>query len=102
MNIDHYDFDDEMNKDKCLAARYFVTATDKVFNKCPLWPTKNAKLIIACDTYEQAYQVWENMKYKRGNRGYFSYVSIAYSLPNYANSRYAVKVMRYEQATAFH
>ena len=103
MNIDHYDFDNEMNKDKCLSARYYVTATDKLFNGCPLWPGKIAKLVVACDTYEQSAQVVEGMKYKKGNRGYFSYVKIIRGdMPNYANSRYAVKVMHYDHATAFH
>lgn len=100
MSINDYDFDGD--KDKCLSARYFVTATDKMFCDCPLWPGKTAKIVIACDTIEQAEQVEESMRYKKGNRGYFSYVNIAYSLPNYAYSRYAVKVMRYEHATAFH
>lgn len=100
MSINDYDFDGD--KERCLASKYFVTATDKMFCACPLWPGKNAKLIIACDTYEQAYQVWEKMKYKRGNKGYYLYVSIAFSLPSYAKSRYAVKVMRYDRATAFH
>lgn len=106
MNIDHYDFDTacygEAHKAKCLGASYYITATDKMFNDCPLWPGKTAKLIVACETYEQAEQVWENMKYKRGNRGYFTYVKFTRALPTYAHSKYAVKVIHYDRAMAFH
>lgn len=99
MNIDHYEI---INKDQCLNASYYVTATDKIFNGCPLWPGKIAKIVIACDTIEQAERVEDGLKYKRGNRGYFSYVKIIRTLPAYANRKYAVKVMHYNQATAFH
>lgn len=99
MNIDHYEI---INKDRCIGASYYVTATDKLFTDCPLWPGKIAKIVIACDTIEQAERVEDGLKYKRGNRGYFSYVKIIRTLPVYANRKYAVKVMHYNQATAFH
>lgn len=105
--IKNYDFDikcyGERNAVVCLNAPYFVVATDKMFCDCPLWPGKIAKLIVACSTLEEAEQVYDGMKYKKCNRGYFSYVKIIHGdMPDYDDRKYAVKVLHYKHATAFH
>ncbi|QVW28899.1 hypothetical protein [Bacillus phage SWEP1] len=70
-----------------MTNNFYVTMTDTFMSGWGEAEGKTNKLVLVCDSYEQAEIVEENAK----NRGDMKYVSIASTKPHYNPSKYHVQ-----------
>lgn len=77
---------------------YYVTMTDKFFSGWGKAEGKTNKLIIACETYEQAEQIEQTAK----TRSEMKYVNIRSTKPYYNSRKYYPSWKTYEQMKGWH
>ena len=68
--------------------KYYVTMTDKFMSGWGMAKNKINKLVIVCNTYEEAKVVAENAR----NRSEMKYINITDKKPYYSSDRYYVSM----------
>jgi len=88
METEYIDVGDEIPKKK-----YYVCMTDKFMSGWGKARNKINKLVIGCNTYEEAHTIQKNAM----NRPEMKYVNITGNKPRYNKNRYYVSYMDFSE-----
>lgn len=72
---------------------FYVTMTDKALSGWGLSHNKIAKLVVVCDTYEQAFAIETYAK----TRSEMKYVNLTVNKPRYSTLKYCVTEREFDQ-----
>lgn len=80
-----------------MANKHYVTATDRFMSGWGMSEGKDNKLVVECDTYQEAVIVHDNLS----DRDEMKYVNIRSSKPYYNKDRYYTSYKTKEDAPAW-
>ena len=76
-----------------MTKKFYVTMTDKHMSGWGLASNKISKLVVECDTLEQAELIHQNVKRKSKE---MKYVNITISKPSYNSNQYHTSIKNFD------
>lgn len=83
-----------------MTTKYYVTMTDTFMSGWGAAKDKTSKYVVVCDTYEQAKEIYKNLKAEKNSE--MRYIRLSKNKPQYSPKWYRVDYTNYADAKRWH